>query len=204
MGQYSSKGGDYVQHKSKFVGYVGIVILGLAFACLQWISMESYGRYQKNTQKNKMESSQAIECIQPGAQCVYVFEDTGKGTEQIKKRALASAFVGWKKEELVDYIKAYETEKRKKEKNLQSVELVQFSGNSITLKKKYGENTSARYRIAVEDNRVVVYDTQLGEKMEDTRISADQLSVDERKKLTQGIWVEDCASVYSILEDYSS
>ena len=84
------------------------------------------------------------------------------------------------------------------------MELVQFSGNSITLKKKYGENTSARYRIAVEDNRVVVYDTQLGEKMEDTRISADQLSVDERKKLTQGIWVEDCASVYSILEDYSS
>ena len=192
-------------------------LLSIVFICcivFQGLFYFSFLRSQSAKQGEKQETTaeqsaypvqHATETIlKPGASYTCISYFTKEQTTSRQEGTIASAFVGWTREEFEEYLKGYMTQERQEQKELLSVELLQFSANGITIKKTYRSEQQWKYLLVVEKNQIVVYDAKWENKYEETGIDVRTLCEEERDKLNEGIYVADEGELYGILEDYSS
>lgn len=145
--------------------------------------------------------------VKPGASCVYeiYYADTGETLRE--EGYVSSQFVALKRKDILFYLEDYmkDIPEEEKEKGLVSYKLISFSSDAIRFQKVYSsKNINCAYCLVLENNMVVVYNGNMSEICEYTGINAKELSIEEQKKLSEGIKVKDEAELYSILEDYSS
>lgn len=130
---------------------------------------------------------------------------TGEGFRETL--SIPPEFVGLSRSEILSALNEYmmELPLEEYEKGLLSYELISFSEKAIVLKKTYNSDKILyKYYIVVEDNVVVVYYCDKKTVYEYTGISASDLDMEERIRLSKGIEVETEEELYSILENYSS
>ena len=88
---------------------------------------------------------------------------------------------------------------------LQSVSLVSFSADRLTICKNYDQSkVKFRYYLISDGTEVIAYYGDMKTVYERTGIFVKSLSQKERKQLKKGIEVKDEEELYGILENYSS
>ncbi len=130
---------------------------------------------------------------------------TGEGFSETL--SIPPELVGLDRNEVLSYLNEYMMEMplEEYEKGLLSCELISFSEKTIVLKKTYNSDAVLyKYYLVVEDNIVVVYYCDKKTVYEYTGISASDLDMEERIRLSKGIEVETEEELYGILENYSS
>lgn len=145
--------------------------------------------------------------VKPGATCIYQIYNTETGTMTEEEGYVTSEMVALKRADILLYLEDYmeHLPEEEEEKGLEAYSLTYFSTDKIIFQKTYNpKKASYMYYIVVENNIVVVYYTDWKTVFEYTGIDARGLSMEEQKKLSNGIKVKDNAELYSILEDYSS
>lgn len=191
--------------------YICIIVCAICCFLLQGVSFFGFREAIKQKENKEKESAITVleqenkEFLAPGAYCRYLIQNPENGEEIIKEETLASAFVGWKRKELENYIKEYnQIEKQKHNGNI-TLELVEFSEKGIVVRKRVNDRgQNYKFIVVVESGQVVVYDAKWENKYEDTNIMAKNLSVEEQIKLSKGIKVKDEKELYAMLENYSS
>ena len=204
--------------------YVCISVLSIFCILFQSLSYISYraARESKNKQlesvvqeKGEAELGQATVLpvlqatevlLQSGAEYVCINYNTVTGDRTREKGSVRSDFVGWTREEVLQYMKDYleNMSEEEKKRGLVSFELLSFSAESLHVKKTYTPKQQYEFLLVVEDNEVIVYDGEWKNIYEKTGIDASMLDEEARKGLSKGIYVKDQEELYSILEDYSS
>lgn len=176
-------------------------------------SKNSIGYVLSKTEENILQNdavvteNQMADKVMPNAE--YILETynitTGEGFSETL--SIPPEFVGLNRNEILSYLNGYmmELPLEEYEKGLLSCELISFSEKKIVLKKTYNSDAILyKYYIMVEDNVVVVYYCDKKTVYEYTGISASDLDMQERIRLSKGIEVETEEELYSILENYSS
>lgn len=175
--------------------------------------MKALERYEENRVESEKEeqvypaSNQEEAIVKPGAVCIYEIYNTETGTTTEEEGYVTSEMVALKRSDILLYLQEYmdNLPKEEAEKGLEAYTLSYFSTDKVVFQKTYNPNkASYMYYIVVENNIVVVYYTDWKTVYEYTGIDARGLSLEEQKKLSNGIKVKDNAELYSILEDYSS
>lgn len=171
---------------------------------------ENYEQRQIESQKEEQvypAGNQEEAIVKPGATCIYQIYNTETGTMTEEEGYVTSEMVALKRADILLYLQDYmdHLPKEEEEKGLEAYTLTYFSTDKVVFQKSYNPNkASYMYYIVVENNIVVVYYTDWKTVYEYTGIDARGLSLEEQKKLSNGIKVRDNAELYSILEDYSS
>ena len=197
--------------------YVYISIISVCCILFQLAFYFGYKNYeQKKMEQLQSEQEARKETVSVGTNqaivlnhsaeftCKYYNKKKKKKWEETGK--VASAFVGWNREELQKYLQDYlaEPPSEEQEKGLAGYDLLSFSSDYIQIEKVYAPKQKYKYLLVVENNEVVIYDEKWEKRYEQTGIFIEDLGEEEKNKLMEGIYVKDEAELYSILEDYSS
>lgn len=196
--------------------YIIISVLSVICIAFSVVSYKSYNKAYNNYQKQQEEiqdkESVSVEnaediLVQPDTECVYLTYNAITQDSTESKKRVATSFIAWTREEILSYLAGYMEclPIEEQEKGLVSYELLSFSPEEMVFKKTYNPDKAIyRYHMVVENNEVVVYYSDWKNVYENTGIDATLLPVEEQKKLSNGIKIQDDAELYSILEDYSS
>lgn len=191
-----------------------ISTLCIVFSLSYYFSyIKAWEHYEKSQTEDMAEEqvfpagNQDEAIVKPGASCIYQIYNTETGTMIEEEGYVTSEMVALKRSDILLYLEDYmeHVPEEEAEKGLESYSLTYFSADKVVFQKSYNPNkASYMYYIVVENNIVVVYYTDWKTVYEYTGIDARGLSMEEQKKLNNGIKVKDDAELYSILEDYSS
>lgn len=163
-------------------------------------------------QIEKIESIEKVDTRQeeittPDTKYQLVTVDIHKNTTKTEQLNIPEYFVGMKREEIIEYLKQYIADMPLEEfkKGLLSYELESFSKEQIIVKKTY-DSSPLKYEfyLVVQAGYLVVYYSDKKTVYEYTDIEAAKLPIEEQRKLSFGIYIENKELLYSILESYSS
>ncbi len=124
-----------------------------------------------------------------------------------KEYNVPSRFITYDREELQDYIDDYMNNMPLSEylDGLISYEIINFSGDTVVLRKTYASDWNENeYYICDVNGEVVVYYSDKSTVYEYTGIRTDSLSADEQIRIRIGYFVSDEEELYSLLESFSS
>lgn len=140
----------------------------------------------------------------------YLEQTYDIATDEMKEESknIPNDFVGLSRQEIIEKLNSYVQNKTLEEYNagLISYELISFSPEKIVAKKTYNsEAIIYKYYMSIEDDQVVVYYSDKETVYDDnTGVSVEDLSEEDKIKLMYGIYIEDEAEIYSKLENYTS
>lgn len=152
-------------------------------------------------------AAQASNKILPSTKYVLEIMNKKTGTSETESLNMPGHLVGLTKEEVEEYLAEYMRDLTLSEynKGLISYELTNFTDKEIHLRKVYDEDTVPyRFYVAVKNGFVVVYNSDLKSVFEYTSIEASTLPEEDRIALSMGIYVNNEAELYALLESYSS
>ena len=187
-----------------------IACICIVFSFVSYISyMEAYKMSSvRQLEENKVikVEKQAGGKIKEGAMCLCYFYYMDEGRIEKKIGTVSEPFIGWSRTEISSYLEEYAENVLENEKEtLVYYDLLSFSEDKLVVQKSFqNKKTECQYLLGLENNIVVVYDKTRTKNLENTGILAEDLLEEDRKNLSEGIWVEDEGELYSILEDYSS
>lgn len=116
-------------------------------------------------------------------------------------------FIGLSREELIDYLKEYESSPSIEdvEGGFEKFEVVSFSSNSIILRKTYYPvERDYKYYLIAENNYVTVYYMDKTTVYSYTDIHLNNLPEKLQQEIAGGKYVLDMKELYDFLENYSS
>ena len=187
------------------------IVFSLAY---YWSYIRTWEHFEKEQMEIEAEQQQAFPAgnqdeavIKPGAACIYQIYNTQTGLVEEEEGYVTSELVALKRADILLYLEDYmeHMPQEEAEKGLESYSLTYFSADKVIFQKSYNpDKASYKYYIVVENHIVVVYYTDWKTVYEYTGIDARQLSMEDQKKLSNGIKVKNDAELYSILEGYSS
>lgn len=167
----------------------------------------------EETGYSEMESSAAVDLTVSTKQnvttCDTVYEVesyTGKYYEHIVEE-LPFSFTGLTREELEEEIKRYEISPsfEDKQKGFQSIELLAFHPERITVKKVYAiEEEKIVYYLKAIDYELVVYRSDMEEAYMPTDLTLDMLPEAVRQEVIAVKCFNHISEVYDFLESYTS
>ncbi|MBE5936596.1 MAG: hypothetical protein E7265_01035 [Lachnospiraceae bacterium] len=130
------------------------------------------------------------------------------GENLVEERILVPAeFIAMDYFELKEYVDEYMQDIPIDEslEGLVSYDVISFDSKEVVMRKTYSNNMAEdKYYICDKDNEVVVYYNDMNTVYEYTGIELDSLSNDEQIRIRLGFYVPDEASLYALLEGYSS
>ncbi len=124
-----------------------------------------------------------------------------------KEYNVPSRFITYDKDKLQEYIDGYMENMPLSEylDGLISYEIIDFSKNSVVLRKTYASDWNENeYYICDVNGEVVVYYSDKSTIYEYTGIRTENLGEDEQIRIRIGYFVSDEEELYSLLESYSS
>ncbi len=139
-------------------------------------------------------------------QTYYVNADNHDNLTE-KEYNVPSRFITYDKEKMQEYIDGYMENMPLSEylDGLISYEIIDFSKNTVVLRKTYASDWNEhQYYICDVNGEVVVYYSDKSTVYEYTGIRTDSLSEDEQVRIRIGYFVSDEEELYSLLESYSS
>lgn len=192
--------------------FILILILVSAF----WIifpSMKARTQNVEETEYDEMESSSVVDLTVSTKQnvttCDTVYEVeayTGKYYEHSIEE-LPFSFSGLTREELEEEIKRYEISPsfEDKQKGFQSIELLAFHPERVTVKKVYAiEEEKIVYYLKVIDYELVVYRSDMEEAYMPTDLTLDMLPETVQQEVIAVKCFNHISEVYDFLESYTS
>lgn len=193
--------------------FILILVLGTAFwGIYPNMKAKTQNAVEENGY-NEVESSSAVDLTVSTKQnvttCDTVYEVeayTGKYYEHITE-ALPFSFTGLTREELEEEIKRYEISPafEDKQKGLQSIELLAFHPERITVKKVYAiEEEKIVYYLKAIDYELVVYRSDMEEAYMPTDLTLDMLPETVQQEVIAVKCFNHISEVYDFLESYTS
>lgn len=139
----------------------------------------------------------------------YILEHYNSKEFTLKEEELPTPadFVGLSREELISYLKKYETAPSLEDRQLgfESFELVSFSKDQIVLRKTYHPYADDyKYYLAAENGYVTVYYSDKKTVYEYTNIDIDHLPEELKGEIVNGKNIATLDELYNFLENYSS
>ena len=116
-------------------------------------------------------------------------------------------FMGLSREELMEAVNNYELSPsfNDLQKGFKSIQLTYFSREKIIVKKNYVKYEKEDvYYLKVEDNKIVVYQSDMETVYMTTEIEMDKLPDDLQQEIINVKCINNLESLYDFLESYSS
>lgn len=144
-----------------------------------------------------------------GSDTEYVLEETDvlRGTVIETRTKLPAKYIGMDRETFLAALEQYQTliPLSERKRGFESLEVLSFSRERVVVRMNYryvqpGES----FYLALQDHQIVVFLEDKETVYIETGISADVLSQELQADLIDMIFVEDEASLYDLLEAYSS
>ena len=111
---------------------------------------------------------------------------------------IPEACVDRTRQEIETYLKS------QKEEGLSSITLTSFSREKVSIEKVYDKPSGNGFMLKIKDGEVVICDKNGLHIYEKTGIYQKDLSVDDRKKIQKGLYLQTEKDLYSLLENFSS
>ncbi|MGN6710915.1 BofC C-terminal domain-containing protein [Anaerocolumna jejuensis] len=139
----------------------------------------------------------------------YTLQTYDMKTKSMKEEQLPtpSYLIGLNREEVMEYLKGYlaDLSLNEFEKGLTAFELVSFSTDNIVLRKTYNpDSVEYKYFLKAVDGYIVAYYGDKKTVYNYTGVSVEDIPLEERLRLEDGILIKDLDELYAVLENYSS
>lgn len=153
-------------------------------------------------------SSDSKTIVAVDAEYVEQICDIATDKQKENKKNIPNDFVGLTREEVISCLNGYMSNKSLEElnKGLVSWELVSFAADKVVVKKTYNsKGVIYKYYMAIRDNNVVVYYSDKKTVFDDeTGINLDDISLEDKRELLYGKWIQNEDELYGVIEGYTS
>lgn len=152
-------------------------------------------------------ASAITDTVLPSTQYTLQTYDLKTGSTKEELLPTPSYLIGLTRDEVMQYLKEYlaDLSLSEFENGLVSFELVSFSKDNIVLRKTYNtESVQYKYYLKAVDGYIVAYYGDKKTVYNYTGVAVENLPLQDRLRLENGVSVKDLDELYSILESYSS
>ncbi len=123
-----------------------------------------------------------------------------------KQKALPKEYVGLTREELERKLteSIHHVSETDKKNGLLYMTVVTFSKDAVTVRKVYDNKSNYKYYISKKDGFVVVYSNDKKTIVDETGIEYKNLADSQKREVDQGVYIDNLAQLYTVLESYTS
>lgn len=153
------------------------------------------------------ETSAVTDTVLPTTGYTLQTYDMKAGSISEEELPTPSYLIGLTRDEVMGYLKDYLTDipLNEFEKGLVSFELISFSTEGVVLRKTYNpDSVEYKYFLKAVNGYIVAYYGDQKTVYDYTGVSVENLPLEDRLQLENGISVKDLDELYAVLENYSS
>lgn len=156
---------------------------------------------------DSQETSITTGTVLPSTQYTLQTYDMKSGSLTEEELPTPSYLIGLTRDEVMQYLEDYLSDLPLSEfqKGLTSFELISFSTDDIVLRKTYNpDSVEYKYFLKAVNGYIVAYYGDQKTVYDYTGVAVENLPLEDRLHLEDGIFVKDLDELYAILENYSS
>lgn len=147
------------------------------------------------------------EVITADTRLIIIEHKLESGEENSTENYMPVKYIGLNRERFLEEMEIYETSPALTDirKGFQSLQVLNFSKEQITMQKNYKENNvKLRFYMIAKDNKLVVYYEDMETIFLSTDISIESLPENVKREVLQKKYFESEEELYNFLESYSS
>lgn len=194
-----------------------VIVLGLSYYASYRYSLKRFDSTESEEGKNIVLANDEEELLPVDTtkedrisnKTIYTLEYYDSKNYSLKEeiRPVPADFIGLNREELIDYLKEYESAPSVEdiEEGFEKFEVVSFSSDSIILRKTYYPvERDYKYYLIAENNYVTVYYMDKTTVYSYTDIYLNSLPEELQQEIVGGKYILDIKELYNFLENYST